>query len=371
VRLKSTLVVLLMVVAVAAPLPVTGQEQPLPPVVPRLSVDFPTVALVVEPFHAVPRTTLADAARANDFPTFDALFREANRRGEQLGAYATLHELWSSSINDPVGAFYGPELYQRLSRAYPGYAKFIDDYRIIDDRGNVFYPASETRTFLLARAVEGVQTAPRVLIAEGTPASSPAGTAASRRRASTQHAAPTQTAARDAARPAGEDASAPKATRAHAKVAQARVAREQVASARASVTPVESAPVESAPVETAPVTTPADTAPVSAPLVAQAQPQAAAAEVAAPPVVKPITPPQDNLGNRGILLLVIGLIGIGLLAVMLRTPKESQPQTIIKPAEPAPAQTAAAAEPLRRPTPAPKPVEPAASDSNRATGSHG
>jgi hypothetical protein len=379
VRLKSTLVVLLMVVAVAAPLPVTGQEQPLPPVVPRVSVDFPTVALVVEPFHAVPRTTLADAARANDFPTFDALFREANRHGEQLGAYATLHELWSSSINDPVGAFYGPELYQRLSRAYPGYAKFIDDYRIIDDRGNVFYPASETRTFLLARAVEGVQTAPRVLVADGTPASS-------RQRTSTQHVAPTRTAARDAAGPAGEDASAPKATRvpakvahtrvahtrvAHAKVAHAPVAHAQVADARASVAPVNSTPVESAPVETAPVTTPADTAPVSAPLVAQTQPQTPAAEVAAPPVVKPITPPQDNLGNRGILLLVIGLIGIGLLAIMLRTPKESQPQTIIKPTEPAPAQTAAAAEPLRRPTPAPKPVEPAASDSNRATGSHG
>jgi hypothetical protein len=362
VRLKSTLVVLLIVVASATPLSVTGQEQPLPTVVPRVSVDFPTVALVVEPFHAIPQTTLADAARANDFPTFDALFREANRRGEQLGAYATLHELWSSSINDPVGAFYGPELYQRLSRAYPGYAKFIDDYRIIDDRGNAFYPASETRTFLLARAVEGVQTAPRVLIAEGTPASGPAGPAASRRRASAQHAvthkAPARTAARDAAGPAGEDASAPKAARTPAKVAHAQVAH---------------APVATAPVESAPVTsTPADTAPVSAPLVAQAQPQAPPVEVAASPVVKPVTPPQDNLGNRGILLLVIGLIGIGLLAVMLRTPRESQPQTIIKPADAA-AQHNAAAEPLRRPTPAPapKPVDPAASDSNRATGSHG
>jgi hypothetical protein len=356
VRLKSTLVVLLMVVAVAAPLPVTGQEQALPPVVPRVSVDFPTVALVVEPFHSVPQTTLADAARANDFPTFDALFREANRRGEQLGAYATLHELWSASINDPVGAFYGPELYQRLSRAYPGYAKFIDDYRIIDDRGNAFYPASETRAFLLARAVEGVQTGPRVLTAEGTPA-------ASRRRTSTQHVAPTQTAARDAAGPAGEDASVPKATRTPRVTSAPAAARTHAKVAHATVA---TAPVESAPA----ITTPADTAPVSAPLVAQTQPQAPAAEVAAPPVVKPITPPQDNLGNRGILLLVIGLIGIGLLAVMLRTPKESQPQTIIKPAEPV-APQAAAAEPLRRPTPAPKPVEPAASDSNRATGSHG
>ena len=65
---------------------------------------------------------------------------------------------------------------------------------------------------------------------------------------------------------------------------------------------------------------------------------------------------------------MIGLIGIGLLAVMLRTPKEVQPQTIIKPADTAPAQTVAA-EPLRRPTPTPgpKPVD----DSNRATGSHG
>jgi hypothetical protein len=344
VRLKSTLVVLLIVVASAAPLSVTGQEEPLPPVVARLSVDYPTVALEVEPFHAAPQLTLAEAARANDFPTFDALFREANRRGESLGAYATLHELWSSSINDPIGAFYGPDLYERLARAYPGYARYIEDYRIIDSRGNVFYPASETRTFLLARAVEGVRVAPRVLVAEasaaspgaqsspGAPASSPAGPAASRRRVSATKrvsvpkvTSPARAAARDAAGPAGEDASAPLAP-----------AAPVVVKAEPVATP--------APVATQPVVT-------------------------APPVTKPIAA-EDNLGNRGILLLVIGLIGIGLLAVMLRTPKEAQPQTIM----PAPVvPPVAAAEPLRRPTPAPapKPAEPAASESNRATGSHG
>jgi hypothetical protein len=73
-----------------------------------------------------------------------------------------------------------------------------------------------------------------------------------------------------------------------------------------------------------------------------------------------------------VLLLVIGLIGVGLLAMMLRTPREAPPSIMQppdagtpptdKPSGPTPV------EPLRRPTAAPEPEPPG---KNRAGGSHG
>jgi hypothetical protein len=147
VRVKSILVVLLIAVAGTTATPVTGQEEPLPAIVVKQSV-----FLAVEPVHGTAQPSLADAVRANDYPSFDALYREAVQRGESVGAYETLHELWTYSITDPIGAFYGDEMYERLARAYPGYAKFMEDFRIVDSNGNAFYPTSETRTFLLSEA---------------------------------------------------------------------------------------------------------------------------------------------------------------------------------------------------------------------------
>jgi hypothetical protein len=327
---KYTVVVLLIAVVATTTMPVTGQEEPLPAIQAKTLFEpvTPSIALAVEPIRdLVQQTTLVDAARANDYVTFDALYREA-----PIPAFAMLHELWTFSMTDPIGAFYGEETYARLARAYPGYARYIEEFRIVDSNGNVFYPTSETRAFLLDRAVEG-RTAPRVQIT-GTPASPPADAAASRRRAPVTEprvrvevpvVAPAKAAARDAAASAGEDAGAPK-TSVAAKVV------------------VETAPV----VQPAPVVAPAP-APLTKP--------------------EPATIAVDNsFGTRGIFLLLIGILGIGILAMMLRTPSELPASIMTPPADtPAPPPPV---EPLRRPT-AVTPPPPPAAGKNRAGGSHG
>ncbi|HEX7829976.1 MAG TPA: hypothetical protein VF787_09975, partial [Thermoanaerobaculia bacterium] len=91
-----------------------------------------------------------------------------------------------------------------------------------------------------------------------------------------------------------------------------------------------------------------------------------AGEGAGAPQVPATTPAVENqrTPNSGILLLVIGLIGVGLLAVILRTPREATPTSIIQPqaAPPVEPEVKAPVEPIRRPGDSPKP---------RATGSHG
>ncbi|HYC61073.1 MAG TPA: hypothetical protein VEK79_16050 [Thermoanaerobaculia bacterium] len=323
-RHKYTVVVLLIAIVAAPAIPLTGQEEPLPPIQVKLTYE-PAVVLAVVPFHEPVQPTLADAVRANDFATFDALYRSA-----PMPAFAMLHELWTFSMNDPVGAFFGPELRDRIARAYPGFAEYIEEFRIIDSNGNAFYPTSETRAFLLDRAIEG--RAPRVLLAEtvtstpriGTPASSPAERAASRRRAPVVAAKPkpipTRVAARDAAGSAGEDAGVPQAVALAAPVV-------------------------------------AETAPA---VVAEQTPAPAPAPVVAAPVVPAVVQQPNDFGSRGILLLVIGLIGIGILAMMLRAPRDEPPVTILP------------AQPITRPSAAPPPPPaPQESGKNRATGSHG
>jgi hypothetical protein len=122
-------------------------------------------------------------------------------------------------------------------------------------------------------------------------------------------------------------------------------------------------PVEKTPVVVEPSTTSAE-----APTVVRAEPPAV--DTAATP--QPIAV-DNKFGGRGILLLVIGMIGVGLLAMMLRAPREVPtsimqpppnavpPPTGDKPSGPTPV------EPLRRPSAAPEPP----SEKNRASGSHG
>lgn len=222
------------------------------------------VALAIEPEVAVsPAPTLESAARANDFATFDALYR-ANPNP----AYRTLHELWSYSMTDRVGAFYGREQFERLAREYPGFAEYIEHYKIVDSHGAAFYPASETRAFLLEN--RGVAVA--------------------------------------------SDAPLPHVQRPAVKRHAARVAR---AKAAAGVT-------------TAPAPKPAVVAPTPAPTPAEDLALLNAPVVSAPaPVVSAPAPASVPAPiretNRGLLLVIIGLIGVGLLALIVRAPKEVIP----------------------------------------------
>ena len=116
---------------------------------------YPSTAidLAVEPARAVRMMTLADAARHNDFPTFDALYSVAPSR--DASAYRELHSFWKWSLADPIGGFYGDEMHTKLASEYPDYADYIADFGIIDARGNAYYPSAETRAFLLKKAESG------------------------------------------------------------------------------------------------------------------------------------------------------------------------------------------------------------------------
>ena len=74
----------------------------------------------------------------------------------------------------------------------------------------------------------------------------------------------------------------------------------------------------------------------------------------------------NNFGTRGIFLLLIGIFGIGILALMLRTPREV-PASIMAPPVHPPAPNATV-EPLKRPAAVPPRTT---TEKNRASGSHG
>lgn len=248
---------------------VFGQEEPLPADSPGVAAVEPLVVLAVEPAREFPEPTLAGAARANDYASFDALFR-----GSPADAYRPLHDLWTYSVTDPIGAFYGPEMFERFARAYPQFAESIAQYRIVDSRGNVFYPSSETRAFLLARAESGAL------------ASQPIGSQ------------PTGLSAKASPAPGGLRAS--------------RSTRRKPEATIAAVAPVPQ------PARTPqPVPAPAPVAIVAeVPVVIRPEPVPA---VAAPPAASAT----DSHGSaRGLLLLIIGLIGTGVLALIVRAPRE-------------------------------------------------
>jgi hypothetical protein len=309
VRTKTIAAIFTIALFGAVAISVTGQEEPLPVVNPLIPLTEPSIVLAVEPIVTFQTPTLVEAARNNDYQSFDTLYDEARQRGEDVSRFATLHELWTYAITDPIGAFYGADIYERLNRAYPGYAAYIADYRIIDNRGNAFYPTSETRRFLLDRALEG-RAAPRVLVASDTPI--PPRPQRERRTASQAVPAPISVSA-----PAQDSL-------------RGRPTSEPVVAA------VAPAPV----------------------VVAQAEPVAPPAIISAPPPA-PAQPAPALLparSSRGILLIFAGLVGVGLLALVLRTPGEKPPVTIIPRAD--------NVEPLRKTAEGPH-------DTTRADGTHG
>ena len=137
----------------------TASGQSAVPVIPRITTgSASTVDVSAEPHQtaAIKRpATLRQAAEANDFGAFDGLVRKAKANGEALGAFADLHDVWSFSQANATGAYYAAEIHDRLAARYPDYAGFIEEYRITDRRGQAFFPSAETRAFLLQQAIEG------------------------------------------------------------------------------------------------------------------------------------------------------------------------------------------------------------------------
>lgn len=129
---------------------------------------FVIFAAVRGPDDIAIRKELADAAKANDLRRFDAAIERAEnfidtmRVGPRRNAFRRtiltardITRVWHFAESDPNGIYYDDErlpfYYEHLAADYPGYAKFIADYRLIDKTGLPQYPTRETRSFLQRR----------------------------------------------------------------------------------------------------------------------------------------------------------------------------------------------------------------------------
>ena len=416
-RIRNLFFLVLIAVASAIAVTVIGQEEPLPAVhpkaLPQLAAQLtavpepPSVVLASFPLSEYHQPTIEEAARNNDYVTFDALYQAAKRRGDSVAQFATLDEVWTYSVTDPIGAFYGREMFERLSRAYTGFAKSIEPFRIVDQNGNVFYPTSETRAFLLERALAG--TTPRVLLAEaGTTEDTSIALPPLRRRV-VKDGVGREEGALSAVRPSpafgtlsplrGARGNKTRATHSEKTARDSKVARAEktATTPKPNATSVallpaargeepalserseskgaqradEGQPGEKAATALTPNTTPTDNVTLDAvtktPVVATttpAQPPVKRIEPAPVPTSRTISSTQarttrtgflgSELTSRGLLLLLAGLIAVGIFAVVLRSPDETVTARQMREAR---------VHPIRRPEPP--------EDEHQATGSHG
>lgn len=381
---RFAVIVVIAALASATTISVTGQQTPLPRVTPRGAAPAPQpaaevpstpqssfwsgemlVTLPSDPITPAQPATLADAARNNDYATFHALYVQARDRGENVTAYATLHEIWTYAVTEPLGGFYTADMRNRIARAYPSFPAYIETFKIVDSRGNVFYPTAETRSFLFAEALRG--STPAASVSATTTGSSaprarttsPASTTARRSTARrSQAAAPKRTQPSPAAPPktTAPAVSAPAITAPSLNAAPASTA----APSQQPIAPAAEANVQTAAETTAPATAATDTSAAVTTPATEATPVQAAPESTA--AATPVTAPtQPSATGRGLLLLVIGLVGIGILALMLRTPREEMPRGIIDhnaPPAPKPGEKpSATVEPIRK-RPAKTPDQP-------------
>jgi hypothetical protein len=260
--------------------------------------------------------TLALAVAANDYAAFERLYAQAVSRGEDLSAYRDIHELWSYAQSDRIGAFYTDELHDRLARRYPQYRSYIEDYRVLDSRGRAYYPTVETRSFLLQQALAEVKPLRPAETRVAAKGSAPLARRHRRMQLSSTSTKPTP----------------PVHTKAAAVVAQRVVAQAKppVVSVPAPIVAAVTPPVAQAP-KPAVVLASAMTTP-SAAAVADAL-KADMQKVAPQPPAAATSPAQSNVQAespapaRGLFLIILGLIGIGILTIMLRTPGE-KPMTL-------------------------------------------
>jgi hypothetical protein len=303
-----------------------GQQEALPPVTPKAAAETatftPSVLLTTTPIVVYMPSSLSDAAAKNDYVGFAALYNDMKQRGESVDAYKPLYDLWTWSLATPTGAFYGEEMYVKLADAYPTFADSIAPYAIVDDAGNTFWPTSETRDFLLARASSGRTRHIRVAPAQ--------------RVKTAAVITPKETPKRERVAKDNVRAETPKASGAAAASA-AGLSRETAGRERPPLhkTAPQPAPAPK-PVETAlpqvqvapkPAPQPvAQTAPkpVEQPKPAPievVQPQPASAPAPAPVAEAPVEQPRTG----GMLILIaLAILGVGLFVMLMRSPAEEQ-----------------------------------------------
>ncbi len=274
-RNVSLAVRVVVIVAVFSVSAIGQQSSPAVFLYPATSIDLP-----VEPVRIETPMTLADAAKHNDFPMFDAMFNAASQR--EAGPYAELHSFWKWSLTDPIGGFYGDDMHAKLAAEYPDYAEFIADFGIIDSHGRAFYPSAETRAFLLKHAMVGGSQVPRL-----TEVTKP------------KHVAVVKKTLKPEQVPAA--------------VVKKTLKPEQVPAAVVTAVPAQPA--------AQPVATPV----AAKPVVVAAKPQphtVLRAAGGAGATRRVVAPASDARLGRGLLLIIAGLIGLGMLSLMLHAPGE-------------------------------------------------
>lgn len=327
------------------------------------------------------RKILRESVAANDQPRFDAALARAKSVAETLPAgeertalrqavsvYSDLQQVWGYASADKYGAFYDdqslPGVHARLASSYSGYAGYIGQFSLTDDRGRVLYPTAETRTFLARQAGGNVpQTAYRA------PSERPAKPASSTaRRNTTKPAAASAPAtpvthhkrlhkAESTPQPAMKSSPAPVKVAALEPPPAAVAPTHANAPTTAVPAPVPMASVQTpAPVAAGPAQAPAAVTPAPALTPTSTQPSSANPPAATPgthlteihraenPAVTPATPAKlaeegatasARQTTQGILFIIVALVAIGVMTIWARTPQAaSQPPQIFKPAEP-------------------------------------
>ena len=127
--------------------------------------------------EAAIRTEFRAAAKAGDLTRFDIALNRAHKLIEtmKLGARRNefrraifaaedLSRVWHFARSDPNGMFYDEErlpfFYDHVVSHFPDYARFINDFRVVDKSGLPEYPTLETREFLLRKAENTAPASP-------------------------------------------------------------------------------------------------------------------------------------------------------------------------------------------------------------------
>lgn len=292
----------------------SGEELPAvqlkqsPSIVETTAQTLPDFDLPVEPLS---RTSTTINTPRNER---DAI--ETGSSGISSAAEADLQALRAYQQENPIGAWYGAEMHDRLAAAYPGYANYIADFAIVDSRGDTYYPSSETRQFLQQQARNGSTTRPalttmaRARAASGSQLESP----------STSATTPLPRVIARRSRKRLLKASVQPAP-ASAPAAQ-RIATVAVASDTRTLAPAAAPTVVSA------------AAPIR--LASTAPKVVAAATLAAGVKTSRAAADTDQPTTRGMILLVLGIAGVGILTMLVRTTPAPGAET---PAEPANVET--------------------------------
>jgi hypothetical protein len=342
--------------------------------------DLAAIATVDTSDPSALRKILRESVAANDQQRFDAALTRAKSVAETLPAgeernalrhavsvYSDLQQVWSYASADKYGAFYDdqslPGMHARLTGSYSGYAGYISQFSLTDDRGRVFYPTAEARTFLVRQAGGSVpQTAERAPVTRPakpassarrtatTPAAAPAPAVTHHKRLHKAESTP-QPAVKASPVPVSVAATQPPPAAVAATPASATVAPATVHVASATPAPVVATPAPApvavssaptpAPVAVTPATTPAPAASANPPA---ATPDVYTSEIhrAANPPVTPMHALPAKLAEagarqttQGLLFIIVALVAIGVMTIWARTPQAaSQPPQIFKPSEP-------------------------------------